>query len=154
MSNLFIKQDITLHSGEKSDFKIECDALSGDDLDCLAYLISKSIKFKKVIGVPSGGIVIEKALNKYCISDDSLPILICDDVLTSGGSMIEMRDLLKNEYKDKIVGVVIFNRGVCPDWVMSVFDLNLSFSSEKEDDKFHSNFFGENISRIIKVLKK
>ena len=33
MANLFQQGDFTLHSGERSGFKIECDALTSHDWD-------------------------------------------------------------------------------------------------------------------------
>ncbi len=55
MRNLFIRQNFILHSGKPSDFKIECDALTDDDWECLAYLIAKRVSFSSVVGVPNGG---------------------------------------------------------------------------------------------------
>ena len=60
--NLFQRGDITLHSGGKSDFKIECDALTDEDVETLAYLISKKYKFNMVCGVAEGGLRLEEAL--------------------------------------------------------------------------------------------
>jgi len=126
MINLFQKQNLILNSGKESDFKIECDALTEKDIECIAYLISKKFKFCSVVGVPTGGTRIEKALKQYCIEDDSLPVLICDDVLTTGGSMNRMRDLfLHTSVKNNIIGIVIFARGICPDWIETVFKLNI-----------------------------
>ncbi len=39
--NLFIKKDWEMHSGKKSDFKIECDALTDEDIKTIAHLISR-----------------------------------------------------------------------------------------------------------------
>lgn len=118
--NLFQKADIILSSGKKSDFKIECDALTNEDWECLAYLISKMTKFKMVYGVPRGGKKLEKCLEKYCIEDRILPNLICDDVLTTGSSM----NKIKSSYSSvNMIGVVIFARGKCPDWITPVFQM-------------------------------
>lgn len=123
MTNLFQKQDIVLNSGQASDFKIECDALAYMDLKCLCYLISKKLKFKRVVGVPTGGIRIQHELAQYCIDDESLPLLICDDVLTTGGSMNRLKSELEST-ESNIIGVVLFSRGKCPAWVESVLSLN------------------------------
>jgi len=123
MDNLFIKQDITLSSGKKSDFKIECDALTDEDLECIAYLISKKITFEAVIGVPAGGLRLKRALDKYC-AEHSGRTLICDDVLTTGKSMENIRMLAKKAVKaDNVIGVVIFARGKCPKWIIPLFQM-------------------------------
>ena len=116
--NLFKKEKIKLSSGKISDFKIECDALTNKDWECLAYLISKIIEFRGVIGVPTGGTKLASHLSKYCINDKSLPMLICDDVLTTGKSMKNMKVLMGN-----VKGVVIFARGKCPKWVTPLFSM-------------------------------
>lgn len=114
--NLFQLDKITLHSGKISEFKIECDSLTGSDWDTLAYLGSRVVgEFSSVFGVPRGGIPFAKAMEKY-VSDKG-PCLIVDDVLTSGGSIIE-------ELKENCVGLVAFARGQCPDGVKAVFYMN------------------------------
>ena len=118
--NLFIKEKVVLNSGEISGFKIECDALTEKDWECLAYLASEKVKFKDVISVPSGGDIFAKYLSQYKVDDESLPVLICDDVLTSGGSMERKR----KEIDEDTIGVVAFARGECPDWVVSILKLN------------------------------
>ena len=119
--SLFQKQDLILHSGQKSDFKIECDELSYSDVKTLCYLISKKFKFFSVFGIPEGGLRFQKELEKYRIDDYKLPTLIVDDVLTTGKSM---EDFVKdyNVINDHI-GVVIFARGKCPDWVTPIFQM-------------------------------
>lgn len=117
---LFERKSFIMHSGEKSDFKIECDALTDEDIETLALLISKKYKFCNVYGVPSGGTILEQALVKYMTNDPKDSLLIVDDVLTSGGSMEEVRERLNNKH---IQGVVIFARGKCPDWVTPIFQM-------------------------------
>jgi len=123
--NLFKKGEIKLHSGKVSNFKIECDALSSDDLDTLAYLVSKRIKFMMVDGVPRGGLKFAEALGKY--KSKAGPVLIVDDVLTTGNSMNEERqraaNLLGLNSKEDFKGVVIFARGKCPKWVTPIFQM-------------------------------
>jgi len=123
IANLFQKKNLILNSGLSSDFKIECDALTDKDIECLSYLISKKIQFKSVFGVPTGGIKIQKELEKYCINDDNLPILICDDVLTTGGSMERFKESLSLSDKN-VKGIVLFSRGNCPNWIDSLFKMN------------------------------
>lgn len=123
--SLFSKQNVVLNSGKSSDFKIECDHLTDDDWECLAYLISKKIKFGTVISVPSGGDKLFRNLLQYC-SDDSDIVLICDDVLTTGGSMERIRNSVINENnieKSNIKGVVIFERGDSHEWITPLFKM-------------------------------
>jgi len=128
MTNLFQKGNFVLSSGVHSVFKIECDALTDEDMECIAYMISKKLKFRTVTGVKGkdggdtgNGIRLERYLKQYCIENDSLPNLVCDDVYTTGKSlMIAARDI------DNAVGVVIFYRShkECPGWVHPLFTLN------------------------------
>ena len=43
--NIFQTGLYTLHSGEESNFKIECDNLTDDDLETIAALIGKRFDF-------------------------------------------------------------------------------------------------------------
>lgn len=119
---IFQKRQFKLHSGGVGDFKIECDNLDSEDIETLAYLISKKLKFSCVVGVPSGGLRLAAALQKYCNPEH--PMLIVDDVLTTGKSMQEY----KNQFPNAI-GAVIFARGVVPDWIYSVFNMNLCYEN-------------------------
>ena len=50
--NLFQTGDFKLASGAKSNFKIECDALTESDWETLAMLIARNVGyFREVIGV-------------------------------------------------------------------------------------------------------
>lgn len=118
--NLFESQKFVMHSGEVSDWKIECDALTPMDLHTLAVLTAKAIgPFGKVEGVPSGGLKFAFYLSRFRdINSDVL--VIVDDVLTTGHSMETHR-----AGRDA-VGVVIFNRGkVDLPWVHSIFRLDI-----------------------------
>jgi len=141
--NLFQLQETVLNSGQVSDFKIECDALTDADIECLAAIIGKNIIFRNVVGVPTGGDRIAAALKKYEKPEfEYLPTLIIDDVLTTGNSMEKMKVELKNVSPD-IIGVVLFARGECPDWVFPLFSMNL----------FSMNLFSMNMPRqIIKFV--
>ena len=122
---LFRKGHFTLHGGEETWFKIDCDALSDEDLDTLALLAAEDERigtFFKVEGVPSGGLRFAKALERYALSqyaDAQNPrVLIVDDVLTTGGSMEDQR-----AGRERCQGVVIFARDKCPDWVVPLFQM-------------------------------
>ena len=119
MANLFQQGDFTLHSGERSGFKIECDALWLDDYAGLARLVSERFKFSEVYGVPRGGRLFAEALQGYCELDPDFPILIVDDVLTTGTSMEALRREMP--ISTPVIGVVVFARRECPDWIHPIF---------------------------------
>lgn len=115
---LFRSGDFTLHSGGKSDWIIDCQTLSDDDYETLARLAIRAVgRFGAVEGVPRGGIKFAAALKRYVMV--SGPLLIADDVLTTGASMEDVR-------RGRVaIGVVIFARGPCPDWVEPLFTANI-----------------------------
>ena len=122
-----------LHSGKKSEWKIECDMLVEEDYKTLAHIVAKELKFGLVTHV--GGKVnykgriansykFKRALEGYETKTLQNPILIVDDVLTTGYSINEEKKLCENIYSGcDMVGVVIFARGECPYWVKSIFQL-------------------------------
>ncbi len=114
---LFQSGNFTLHSGEKSSFKIDCDALLDSDIETLAAMIAdRCSPFGGTWGIPMGGLRMAKALDKY--GDRVSDVLIVDDVLTTGGSMERARQQFPGAK-----GAVIFARGKCPDWIMPLFTL-------------------------------
>ena len=63
-TTLFKLGIVPLHSGGYSDFKIDCDALTDEDMRCLAYLIWQRVgSFNPAIGIPNGGLRLAWALN-------------------------------------------------------------------------------------------
>ena len=119
--SLFERKTFVMHSGELSHYKIECDYITDEDWDTLAFIISQKYKFGSVHGVPRGGLKLEYALRKRCSKDSDI-VLIVDDVLTTGNSMEEMRSVFSNP-PEYIKGVVIFARAKCPDWIEPVFQM-------------------------------
>ena len=127
--NLFERIEFQSHSGLPLYWKIECDALTSDEIDTLAFVISKRFNFKSVYGVETGGARLANALQRYCKNDGL--ILIVDDVLTTGtaisyvaGKLIRK---LRLESMANIRGIVLFARGPCPEWVIPMFQLNSVF---------------------------
>jgi len=118
--NLFKSGDFILHSGGKSNFFIDCDTLSDADWQALArYIYDKGFRFRKVIGIPRGGLKLAEALKPYCFPNPEYPILIVDDVLTTGKSMEEE----KIKHNESVIGIVIFARNPCPNWIKAVFQM-------------------------------
>ena len=100
--NLFQLGKFTSHAGNELDWKIECDALTDQDWDCLAKMISQRCEFGSVYGIPKGGVKLQKALEKY-ITPKNPYRLVVDDVYTTGKSMLEAMN--KGD-----IGFVVFAR--------------------------------------------
>lgn len=116
--DLFQAGQIELHSGAKTNWKIECDALSDSEIDTLALMLSEILPaFGSVEGVPRGGDRLAKAMLRYCTTG---PLLIVDDVLTTGNSMAAHR-----AFRKRTIGAVLFARGQCPPWVVPLFQLDV-----------------------------
>ena len=124
---LFAWGNFVANSGQALPFKIECDALTDEDIECVAQYVASTIRFRNVVGVPRGGLRLAAELGKYVgvwdhdRLDDYLqfPPLIVDDVLTTGDSMERMRVGMN---WPKAVGFVIFDRsGICTtaSWIKS-----------------------------------
>jgi len=120
MIHLFQIGRFTLHSGRDSNFKIECDGLSELDWGTLGYLVSTKFIFSNVIGIPQGGLNFAEALKPYSTNNPDHPWLIVDDVLNTGGSMEKGRANLQ-ELGKTAIGIIVFARGVCPDWIHPIF---------------------------------
>jgi len=114
---LFRSGEFKLHSGASSNWKIDCDALTDDDWMTIAKLVGSRFFYSKAIGVPRGGERFAEALNSVP-HEYSTCMLVCDDVLTSGGSILsKMREFPGS------IGIVLFARGKCPPGVCVIFQL-------------------------------
>lgn len=125
---LFKKTEFVMHSGGLAHYKIDCDALTNDDIETCAWIISQKSKqmtgedrtgIRDVYGVPKGGIRLANALNKYRDKWGSIRLIV-DDVLTTGASMEETKSRLG--WTDAF-GVVIFARHECPSWIYPIFSM-------------------------------
>jgi hypothetical protein len=105
-------------SGMMLPWKLDADDLSDRDIEGIALIIRRHARYCRVIGVPRGGLRLAAALLPWETSDDAT--LIVDDVLTTGASMEEARAKIEGPS----VGVVIFARGPCPDWVHPIFTVS------------------------------
>lgn len=118
--SLFQTGNFNLNSGESSTWKVECDALTDEDLRTLAYIATTNVLFKigisygTVEGVPTGGLRFAKELEKYATGQH---LLIADDVLTTGNSMERLRN------GREAIGIVIFARAKPPPWIHAIWSL-------------------------------
>jgi orotate phosphoribosyltransferase len=120
--NLFKQGVFTSHSGRNLPYKIDCDALTDEDIGCLAFIIASETSFGIVEGIPKGGCRLAAALEPYAKPDAPFNILIVDDVLTTGASMEAVKAAQPPEvHPDDVIGWVIFARAEPPPWVNAVF---------------------------------
>lgn len=115
-------------------WKLECDALTRADWDTLALMAVDVLPpFGSVFGVPRGGVPFAESLARYTTCDPDHPILIAEDICTTGGSMERYRGSLP-ETDRRYIGVCVFARmAAWSDWVVPLFVANplLSKSQEK-----------------------
>ncbi len=120
---LFQYGNFKLHSGARSRFKIDCDALTAEDWATLAEIAVRRVgAFSTVWSCGGASERFAVALRAHLDSDG--PALIVDDVLTTGETITDMRNALTPNspavrflYK----GLVVFARGKCPKWVTPLF---------------------------------
>ena len=121
--NIFQQVDFKSHAGLDLKWKIECDGVSKKEWKCLAEMILDYEKrpFQSAIGIPRGGVMLGSYLNEYSTQKPDDPYLIVDDVLTTGGSMVDFR---KEHFSGKeTFGWVVFARGFPPQWCRSLFQM-------------------------------
>ena len=127
MIDLFQRIDFTSHSGLDLTWKIEMDALTRDEWECIAHMIFElSPPFKEAIGIPRGGVKLGKLLNLHGTGKREDPICIVDDVLTTGGSMNEFKRKRAWRNPTEYIGWVVFARTEPPDWVSALFQMPLT----------------------------
>lgn len=122
MPGLLLHGDFTLHSGRASNFKIDCDALSDEDLATAAWFISlRCSPFGRVSWIPTGGTRLAQALEPH-ITPGVDNVLLVDDVWTTGDSMRRAR--LDIEGDVDVEGWVLFARSALPWWCRAMFKLD------------------------------
>jgi orotate phosphoribosyltransferase len=126
--SLFKDGKFTAHSGKELGFKIDCDALTDEDWATMASLAASRQEFGRVVGIPSGGLKFAAALEKHVTPGHEV-ILIVDDVMTTGGSMDDMRKKVFEEVPSGIIeGIALFSRAdVIPYWIRPIFQLKWPF---------------------------
>lgn len=106
------------HSKFQLPWKLDLESgLDDGDWDSIAKIIAWKFAFRSVYGIPKGGERLAKALDPYC--EPGYPVLIVDDVLTTGRSFLEAKAALGDP--EPCIGIVVFARGWCPDWVWPIF---------------------------------
>lgn len=125
---LFQTGDFTLASGQKSSWKIECDALSPAEWDGLAAMLADLLPpFGRVYGVPTGGEPLMDALYPYRSGAGMGTTLVVDDVWTTGASMA--RYIEASHHPGRIVRAVVFARVPTPPDVLALFTMAGQFGS-------------------------
>ena len=121
--HLFVEEDFIGHSGGELHWKIECDAITSPEWRCIARMIFERERrpFQAAIGIPRGGVELGRWLNEYSTQNPEHPYLICDDVLTTGGSMNEYREEHFDEKES--FGWVVFARKQPQPWVKALFQM-------------------------------
>lgn len=130
--SLFEQGDFKLHSGDESWWRLNCDALTDEDIAVIARLLFHKLPPFMGVTCPashegSAAIRLVDALGQY-LMPDTWNILIVDDVLTTGSSMLELKqgyidfsNRTPTSFPMKFIGAVIFARGPCPEWITPVF---------------------------------
>lgn len=120
--NLFKFGWFVSHSKFQLPWKLDLEnGLNIDDWEAIASIISCKFAFRAVYGIPKGGTQLARILNHYC--EPRYPVLIVDDVLTTGRSMIEARAQL-GLLNEPTIGVVVVARGLAPNWVWPILTVN------------------------------
>lgn len=117
-----VPDSFTMHSGGSSQFKLEADALTQEATVAAAlWLLPTLGDFGSVEFVPSKSNLVPQwmaeTLSPYT-KKSAKPVLICDDVLTTGASMEAKRAGRLG------VGAVVFARGPAPHWIHALLHLD------------------------------
>lgn len=121
---LFECGEFVSHSGDVLPFKIDCDVLTDEDIDCIAEIIALKVDFGVVEGISRGGCRLADALEKYAKWDAPFICLVVDDVCTTGSSLEHWKARQSPLiHRDDIVGWVIFARGELPSWANAIFKM-------------------------------
>lgn len=115
--SLFKLGNFILSSGERTDWVIDCNALSDGDIKAMVSIaIGILPPFGSVVATTHGDMRFVQELSHH--SQDGGRLLIAQDVITNGNSMEEARD-----GRDAI-GICMFARQKPPSWVKAVWRLD------------------------------
>lgn len=118
---LFQNGQFASAAGLQLPFKIECDALTDADWECIAqFVLAELPPFRKVVPVPSGGDKLFHLLVKHETMNNTHPTLVVDDVWTTGKSMLKTV-----HHNWSWIGFVVFSRGIRPYNVHAMWQLSL-----------------------------
>lgn len=124
---LFISGSFQLHSGDRSNWKIDCGALSDAELEVLAAVAAERLPpFGLVRGIPTGGNRLAGHMRRHA-DRSSRAVLLVDDVLTTGASMRRARGRLQAGGWE-VVGLVLFARTEAEPWVHRLWQLAGEYS--------------------------
>ena len=121
---LFQIGDFKSHAGLPLSWKIECDAITNDEWRCIARMIMEyqTQPFRYAVGIPRGGSPLGYALNAHATDNADHPVLICDDVYTTGTSFKQFVE--KGNYnEEEIIKWVAFARKPTTDNVNALFTM-------------------------------
>lgn len=151
---IFKLGDFRAHSGAVLPWKVDLDDLASDDWACLARVVADLVgTFGRVEGVPRGGLRLADALRQYAVQPVSTeeapwrspysrarrPLLVVDDVLTTGASMRDAAGAARGRDPHVLIkGAVVFARSACPAWVTPVFTL-----TPRDDRRAYHDYVGE-----------
>jgi len=92
--DLFQTGNFVSHAGRDIAWKIEMDAISTEEWKCLAKMILEieHRPFRAATGIPRGGVALGVALNEHATGAPNDPLLIVDDVWTTGTSFTEITE--------------------------------------------------------------
>ena len=120
--NLFQDGDFISHAGLPLKWKIECDAIKEEEWETLAKIIREyePRNWRFAIGIPRGGVSLGVALDKYSTKDPNDPVLIADDVYTTGKSF---RDYSNNFPNEEVLQWCVFARKPTENNVKALFTM-------------------------------
>tara|TARA_A200000159_G_C7328129_1_gene341838 strand:- start:1941 stop:2336 length:396 start_codon:yes stop_codon:yes gene_type:complete len=120
---LFVDEEFTSHAGLQLGWKIEMDALYESDWRCLAKMIMEYEKrpFKEAVGIPRGGARLGQILNEYGTKNPKDPVLIVDDVYTTGTSFKEF--IAESHPDDNVICWTVFARDAISGNVNALFQM-------------------------------
>ena len=120
---LFVDEEFTSHAGLQLGWKIEMDALYVSDWRCLAKMILEyeTRPFRKAVGIPRGGKRLGDILNESATGNPDDPVLIVDDVYTTGTSFKEF--IAENYLVTPVICWVVFARNPIKGNINALFQM-------------------------------